>query len=156
MARIGAGVKGVPLAEFKRRLKRYAKSVPEKAMLEVHGTVTLEVFKHIVERTPVLTGMARNNWNVSINAPNPETTRDVFGGKTTGEPMKPSERNRAMEVIRNIQQGKLGTKVFISNHLPYIYFLEHGSSLKAPEGIVEGAVLGALEVLHSKGLKVRK
>lgn len=142
--------KSLNLKDFKRALNKYSRETVDNIAKEVHGRVVTEVYKNIVERTPVLTGRARRNWNVSFNAPNPETTEDVAGVSQTGEPWTAQERERVQNVVRNIQFAKVGSVMYISNHLPYIYFLEHGSSMKAPDGIVEGAIIKALADLKAK------
>lgn len=138
---------------FRRKLKDYEKKVREEIIVEAHGVVVREVFKRILERTPVLTGRARRNWNLSFNAPNPETTEEVAGVTQTGTPWTAQERQRAQDVLRNIKFAKVGSTIWIGNFLPYIQFLEEGSSMKAPNGIVVGAIQGALEELRSTGIK---
>lgn len=144
---------GISAAQFRKSLARYSKKVEEQIVAEVHGVVVREIHKRILERTPVLTGKARRNWNLSFNAPDPEITDEVAGVKTTGEPITASERARAQQTLVNIKFAKIGGTMWIANFLPYIWFLENGSSLKAPEGIVEGAIQGALEDIQSKGVK---
>lgn len=147
---------GITAAQFRKELDRYSKDVVRKIATEIHGIVAMEVYKRIAERTPVLTGRARWNWNVSFNAPNIETSTSVAGVRTTGAPLTKIEREKARVVLRNIGFANLGSTVWISNGLPYIWFLEHGSSLKAPQGIVKGAIQGALEALSSSSLTAKK
>jgi hypothetical protein len=147
--------KAVTAEQFSSELKRYTKRTVLKQILEAHGIVVFEIYKYILERTPVLSGRARRNWNVSMNAPNPETTEETAQTFTTGTPMETAERQRAVSVLKNLEYGKLGTTVWISNHLVYVAGLEAGTSMKAPNGIVEGAILGALEALRSKVAKIQ-
>lgn len=147
---------GISPQAFRTALNKYSKDVVRKIATEIHGIVTMEVYKRIAERTPVLTGRARWNWNVSFNAPDIETSTDVAGVRSTGAPLTSVERNKARVVLRNIGFANLGSTVWISNGLPYIWFLEHGSSMKAPQGIVKGAIQGALEALSSSSLTAKK
>lgn len=78
-------------------------------------SVALDLTTKIIERTPVLTGTAQNNWNVSDKAPD-LTVREV--GQT-----RPA--------------ASLGEPpYFIANNLPYIVPLENGHSKQAPSGMV--------------------
>ncbi len=86
--------------------------------------VVVEVGNSLVRMTPVDTGRARANWNISENAPDASTNFQVdpAGMATMGK-----------IASYNVQAG--GVYV-ISNSLPYIERLEHGWSKKAPAGMV--------------------
>jgi len=86
--------------------------------------------------TPVDTGRARANWIVSVGRPRYQTTPDV----------DPSGAQAIAQGVRAVQSFK-GGSIFITNSLPYIEFLEDGSSKQAPGGMTKFGVQAAEAVL---------
>ena len=86
---------------------------------EVAVILGIQVFKGIVLKTPVDTGRARANWMISEGSPQVAT---VLG---TQAPATPSPMD-----------FKGGSRIFITNSLPYIVPLEYGHSKQAPAGMV--------------------
>lgn len=86
--------------------------------------VALVVDTTLVNTTPVDTGRARSNWMPSLNVPN---VRIVEPGDITS-------------VDTVFSKYKIGDTILITNSLPYIKFLNAGSSRKAPAGFVEDAL----------------
>lgn len=111
----------VPLDRLVAKAKGDVETVVRKA--------TFEVFRMVVLRTPVDTGRARANWNVSFGAPNYATSVITDQGRGVAE---------AAKVLRL----PVGGVTWISNGLPYIRQLEHGHSKQAPQGMVR---LSAME-----------
>lgn len=98
-------------------------------MSETKAAVALYAITKIVERTPVRTGLAVANWNLSMGAPD-----------TTKRRVAPSRRpplERAKRVLGSVRRG-IGekTQVFITNVISYVKFLEYGTSKMAPRGMV--------------------
>ncbi len=73
-------------------------------------------------------GRARNNWFLTATTPSAKTN-----DKTTG--------NDSSTVIKSMPKNILGTKIYLSNNLPYINALEYGHSSQAPEGWVRANVI---------------
>ena len=117
------------------------KDAPRKAV----NIFAFEVFKRVVEKTPVDTGQARSNWLVSIN----EEDNNVLGAevKTSVKKIKRRKGENAgkTEVVRKrsvklersanetMEQGRMSItfaqgddKIIIQNNLPYIKKLEFG------------------------------
>jgi len=90
----------------------------EKAELALKA-ISMELFKKVIMRTPVKTGRARGNWNVSIGYPREYTLKgeDKSGGATV---TKMAERID--------KKAELGKSIYLTNNLPYIQKLEYGSS----------------------------
>ena len=84
--------------------------------------VVLEALKRIKNRTPVDTGRARNNWNVSEGSPDYGTTT------ATGD----TALARGAAVIANL---KFGDTAYITNGLPYIPTLEYGGYGPGPKTV---------------------
>ena len=85
--------------------------------------ITLEAFKRIILRTPVDTGMARGNWQVSAGAP--VTVQISDGDKSGTATLSKSEAG----VLSWQCQGSL----FMVNNLPYIGKLEYGGYPNPPK-----------------------
>ena len=110
---------------FAMDLSRFCQKA-ELDMKTVIRKITLEAFKRIILRTPVDTGMARGNWQVSAGAP--VTVQIADGDKSGTATLSKSESG----VLSWSCQGSL----FMVNNLPYIGKLEYGSSKQAPQGMV--------------------
>lgn len=107
--------------------------------------IALDLFGEVKERTPVDTGRARANWDITAGAPSqkidehPEAKSNyktvkgvrtyVGGGTSVPDPGTPE----LGEIDPNAD-------IFIINNLPYIEPLEHGHSQQAPTGMVEPAM----------------
>ena len=89
--------------------------------------VVLDLDARIVQRTPVDTGRAQNNWNIAVDNPDASTTEETEKNQQT-------VINKAKSKVDNLKAGK---KVYITNNLPYIERLEDGYSKdQAPNGMV--------------------
>ena len=89
--------------------------------------VALETVSRVMLRTPVDTGRARANWNVTMDAPDTDTNDDTdWQGKLGGNQGFVGEAEFAG-----------GRSLFLSNGQPYIERLEAGYSKQAPAGMVE-------------------
>ena len=88
----------------------------------------------LILTTPVDTGRARGNWNVSVGHVNTEVRELNF----------PDQGGAISEGQSALGAWRLGSgTIFIANSLPYILSLENGSSAKAPSGMVQHAMLAA-------------
>lgn len=85
--------------------------------------------------TPVATGHARANWVPSVGAPH--------AGEDSGAA---SAAGTAQIMAYVLEQGPL----WVSNNVPYIRFLNYGSSQQAPAMFVEAAVMRAFAFVEAK------
>jgi len=102
---------------FDRDIKKFAKQ----SGLEVDKVVqkvVLQAWNGVTKKTPVDTGRARANWNLS------EGNMDT-------------SVNKHATTIKPFSKTSGKKDVYISNSLPYINLLEKGSSKQAPKGMVE-------------------
>ena len=103
----------------------------EKVQLDLETTArkaTLDVFTAVVLATPVDTGRARANTNVSYGAPDTTVT-----GST--------DQSRAQRELAKVMTLPIGGVTYISNSLPYIRTLEYGgypNPPKNPTGKTQG------------------
>ncbi len=92
----------------------------QNVVLKIAGDLWVDV----VNRTPVDTGRARANWNLTIGEPAQGWSEGASGQPAMGDLARWD-----------------GTKsIWIVNNVPYIEFLENGSSKQAPAGMLQVAV----------------
>ena len=106
----------------------------------------LDVNANLIARTPVDTGWARANWLASIGAP---IERDLSAvdpntGIISSARGEQASGQAAIATRYNINQGS----IFIVNNVPYIIFLNFGSSAQAPAMFVEQAISDAITGLN--------
>lgn len=98
----------------------------------------LDLFGRIITKTPVDTGFARGNWNLSFDKPDAGVSSehaDKGGGKVYA---------RALAVAGQVPMA--GRVMWITNGVPYINRLEYGHSKQAPAGMVR---ISLVEVSNS-------
>jgi hypothetical protein len=110
--------------QFKKAKERLAGRIADSK-----GEIALWAFSEIVRLTPVDTGLARGNWNLSFDKPDGTRQRPAPTGQAAIQ--------RARQLLGANRRG-VGTKkqVVIANSLPYIRRLEYGWSQQAPQGMV--------------------
>ena len=95
-------------------------------------TFALNILSRIVYRTPVDTGRARANWQVSNVSPNTNERKRFKKNQPNAVATDTVARGQ-----KNIDKNKEGQSIWIANNLPYIQRLESGTwSKQAPQGMV--------------------
>lgn len=121
-----------PTAEsFRSALIARAREMTEVQFRLVLMKIRLELLTRIVNRTPVDTGRARGNWQVTSGSPATgfdDDKKDDKGGATISD---------GFQKINNIPENEV---VWITNNLPYINRLEEGWSGKSSEGMVKVSI----------------
>lgn len=97
-------------------LNKYCKN-KEVELKDVRKTYAFALYSSIVKKTPVDTGRARGNWNISINTPDLSIDENIDKNKV---PAKIKKNQQELE------KAKKDESIFISNNLPYIEKLEYG------------------------------
>lgn len=114
--------------EFKLDLRKFIEKAGINAEVVVRK-IAFDLFSAIVKRTPVDTGRARASWQVGID------NADL----SVAEERQRSANTASAEALRNLRklgEFELGKDIYITNNLEYVIFLEAGSSLQAPYGMV--------------------
>ena len=143
------------LDQFSRRMFFRASNLPG-AVNVIVKRVVLAADQVLVTSTPVDTGTARSNWQVSVGSPVEETI-DAYVPITPGtDPGKLSETGNAQAAINQgqiaVANRQSGQTVFITNNLSYIEALNRGSSAQAPAMFVEAAVEAAVQAVRTSKL----
>jgi len=127
------------LKKFEIDVDKFADSLGLDVALVVKK-LSFDIFADVVVGTPVDTGRAMNNWVISIGSPSRDVT-DVGGSSAS---IAASKEGTA---VGKLAEVKPFDTVWISNNLPYIGFLEEGTSKQAPKGWVEKAIQNNLRQL---------
>lgn len=106
--------------------------------------IALDIFGDLVAETPIKTGRAMNNWNISVNIPD-RTITDVGGTEGAIESIKQSAALQALSELAPF------STVYLSNSLPYIVDLNEGSSDQAPAYWVDRAIFNNLNAFEAIG-----
>lgn len=99
--------------------------------------IALDLFRRVIERSPVDTGRFRANWQTTVGE-RARGTRELFdnGSAALAGPS-------AAEALAVITGAPVSGDLWLANNLPYAVPLENGHSPQAPEGMV---LLSMLEV----------
>lgn len=123
-----------------RTIVRALERVTEEAVKKI----TLDVTANLIDTTPVDTGWARANWIPSIGVPLDRDLEDIPAtpANAAGAAALQGAGTALVSASYTLDQGA----VFVSNNVPYIVFLNFGSSRQAPAGFVQRAVAKAITV----------
>lgn len=102
----------IPIAQLAEKMKLDLDTVVRKS--------TAQVFSAVVLKTPVDTGRARANWNVTAGAVDQTTTTSTSAARGTAE----AQKALAMPS---------GGVVYLANSLPYARVLEYGGYPNPPK-----------------------
>lgn len=137
------------LLALSRRCNRIVATLPG-AVNRIKQEVVRKVARDLITVTPVDVTEALSNWQVGINSPPAFPLPAIFPG-VAGNTESASEGaaiEHADKVIVDILPGE---RVFISNLVPHIVFLNDGTSAQEPGGFVERAVvLGRIVVRNAR------
>jgi hypothetical protein len=106
---------------FNSQLTAFVRGTDAKVERTVRA-VKMELFRSVIQDTPVDTGRARGNWQATIGSP---ATDEIDN----------EDINVALAGVAS-NLGKVADVSFLANNLPYIEKLEEGSSTQAPSGMV--------------------
>lgn len=116
------------LAQFAQMMKQQAAALPSnvnKQVIKLAGSI----LQTLVLATPVDTGRARSEWQVSLGEPIEDEVGSIRSPQQTIDDGK--------EVLKDRQPN--GT-IYIANNVPYIQRLNEGWSAQAPAGFIEKAI----------------
>ncbi len=116
--------------KFNKAIRNYVKNFTDKQLIMFIKGLAMKILAGVVERTPVDTGFARNNWLVtrgSVGDETPYPAEDNVDGVLSRE-IGEIEQIAKMQDLKEI--------IYVWNAVPYIVYLETGSSDQAPEGML--------------------
>lgn len=135
------------------RLAKVAVQVEDNSVV-VAKKATFAGLQAAVLATPVDEGTARSNWNVSVREPDTESTREAYvKGNNLGQGESQNANRAIVAGSDKIKQYKYADrKLFITNNLNYIGFLDQGSSEQAPQGMTQFALNAIAQVIKQAKL----
>ena len=110
------------IRQFNREMDEFVTTLAPALVASFIAKVSFELLYRIVQKTPIDTGRARGAWQMTVVEVNEE---EFLGGDGL---------QNAMGVLPAIKGSSI---VYLSNNVPYIIYLEKGSSKQAPEGMIE-------------------
>lgn len=135
--------------KFAERMSRLANNITANSE-KVCQRASLAITEQIISATPVDTGKAMSNWQVSLNYPILTNINPYAAGKSGST--YSTNRDAAIGKARAIiKQYRSGAEIHICNALPYISRLNDGYSDQAPAAFVQTALqAGASKVRGAK------
>lgn len=116
-------------ADFAKSLNKFGDYVPD-SFEKIIRKACIDLYRMIVERTPVETGRAKVNWMIS-------TTKSDSTLSAGEDGLSANEIKSIIEAeIRDFSFDIQDDQVIIYNNLEYIPDLENGTSKQAPAGMV--------------------
>lgn len=124
---------------FEAQVRKFGRTTLDR-IDRVRRASSLELFRLIIEETPVDRGVLRNNWRTQVNSPN-------VSKKDSADP---SGAQALAEATANL--GRLQDTVFFTNNLPYAERIEYDgwSRFKAPAGMVRKNVARWDQIVAAK------
>lgn len=125
------------MGKFSATIKGFAAKAP-KTIDKVRRASCLDLFRLIINNTPVDKGLLRGNWRTSVGFPQTE-------------PIPRTEKEDGTEVFAEAASnlGGLHDTVYFTNNLPYAQRIEYDgwSEFKAPQGMVRKNVIRWPEIV---------
>ena len=113
-------------SDFAARVDKFAREAPERGH-QVCLKIAFELFRQVINATPVDTGRLRGNWQTAINSKAVGTVESV-------DTARDGSTVQAAKIVFGAEQG---ATLWLSNNLPYVQRIEfEGWSSQAPQGMV--------------------
>ena len=130
------GIRGIN--RFELDLERWAERLGTDAgkLLRRSG---IRLYSNITAMNQVQTGYSRGSWNLSVGSIDFRTAIPQGTTPGQGEGFAAANNNKQIAVFSQ-ETVRPGDSVFIANSVPYIFDLENGSSLQAPQGMVRTSI----------------
>ena len=138
------------IRKFNKELDFFAKTLIPAEVTKLVKAIAFEVFARVIFKTPVDTGRARGNWQITIG----QAALGVIGLEGAQDNAfasfqdEAADISQAASVLQNLNPFET---VFITNNVPYIEFLEDGSSDQAPSGMVAETFEEVIQIFPDRG-----
>ena len=114
-------------SQFRARIRVTGDPYQRKDIDRFFRQICMSIFKDVIIGTPVDTGRAKNNWQLSMNTPSQSYDENAKGGSFGGVTGQ-SAMNLNLADVKLKANEKFLTTVHITNNTPYIEALERGHS----------------------------
>ncbi|MCA8997252.1 MAG: hypothetical protein KDA80_09700 [Planctomycetaceae bacterium] len=129
--------------DIRERLNELANGQVPTSRRNFIQSVALQTLQETAQNNPVRTGRSRAAWNAAANQINGPTET---GGLTTA-----SDHSSDGSTDGQARQSDAGdsTEIIATNAVPYVPYLEYGTSKMAPKAMLRRALLSISRKLHS-------
>ena len=126
------------LQGFVANTKDFQQRLLPKQFTAFQKWIALELYRRIMQKTPVDKGFLRGSWTISIGAQD-KTAANKQTSAGMGESLSPSERAEFMQAVAAMNELQIGQIIWLNNAMPYVLRIEFEghSSVKAPGGMVQ-------------------
>jgi len=130
-------VKGKKIDGFIADMKVFKDRVLPRTFVAFQKYIALELYKRIMQKTPVDMGTLRGSWTISVGSQDTQPANKETSA-TQGRALTSEERANFKSAIAGMSELGLGQIVWINNAMPYVLRIEFDghSSVKAPAGMV--------------------
>lgn len=115
---------------FGRDSRRFVRNL-EVRLRTFYVLLGRELHSALSRATPIDTGRAAASWTASLNGPDTRIQPPEFAAGGRQQALEEARRNV------NLDQFIIGDTLHISNSIPYMVFLNAGSSRQAPRNFIE-------------------
>ena len=129
---------------FVADLKAFKDKILPETFVAFQKWLALELYRRIMQKTPVDKGMLRGSWTISIGGQdrtpaNDKTDAAAFDSTYAGDKLTRAERADFKTAVDGMNGLGLGQIIWINNAMPYVLRIEFDghSSIKAPNGMVQ-------------------
>lgn len=136
------------LGGFAARIRLRGRQV-EQGVNRIVRKVALIADRELVLETPVDTGRARSNWQVSLGSPITSQREPYAPGEGLGRGEGQNAAGALAQAQERIGARQPGETVYITNNVDYIGPLNDGSSAQAPAGFVQAAITRAVRAARN-------
>lgn len=114
-----------------------AKVLPQ-TFVSFQKWIALELYRRILQKTPVDKGTLRGSWTISVGNQD-KTPANNQTSAQDGQSLTPAEQAQFAAGIAAMSDLKIGQIIWINNAMPYVLRIEFDghSSVKAPTGMVQ-------------------
>lgn len=122
---------------FIAEMKSFQDKILPETFVAFQKWVALEVYKRIMQKTPVDEGILRGSWTISVGQQD-KTEANRKTSANQGDSMAPDELAFFTSGVAQMNNLEIGQIVWINNAMPYVLRIEFDghSSVKAPNGMV--------------------
>lgn len=132
------------LQGFLAETKRFKDVLLPKKFTAFQKWIALELYRRIMQKTPVDKGFLRGSWTISVgaqdkSAANSQTDAKSFETRYGGEKLTKRERIEFTQAVAAMNDLQIGQIIWLNNAMPYVLVIEFEkhSELKAPGGMVQ-------------------
>lgn len=134
--------------EFSVDMSQLAKSFPLRAD-ELKRKAALVALVEATLATPADTGRARANWQIGRVRPVTRPIKTYVAGAKGSTASQNSQRAIQVGTERLSKRvSGVGRDIYLTNNVPYIEYLNKGSSVQAPAKFVEAAIKRAISSIR--------